>query len=443
MKGAIPTQTIPIMAMAVILALASHVAMAGTVATINLTNTGVGGYTLLPLNNTTILLYYAPVVFGVSPSLTGYYISNCQFTPAPTPQATNVAEPELVRMPNGTIALMWLRVYGKYPNVSIILQEAVWHNGHWGSPVNITHSGVVLGYTSDGEYIYIDYQAKPGLNYQSTQILVTTMSGVVLKTYNIPNVVAINAYDMNGALLLTNGSMAFINLRNGAVTPISQNLVAGVTNNGEYYTYNPQSHALTIGGLRVIIPGNYTGAYPILFNNGYIIVAWGSIVSAFKWIEGSLTPLANLTNPGNWAYLEADGVVTGDTAVTAFLNLYNMRLYVSIIPLNGESCTPSGISGAVTTTTTAPVVVTTTTTVIVTKTVSNTTIATKTATVYVNTTVTVPVNKTFTATVVHYLTVTVTARASGSSVPLIMVIVIVAIVAVVTFLVTRRHYAWL
>jgi hypothetical protein len=170
-------------------------------------------------------------------------------------------------------------------------------------------------------------------------------------------------------------------------------------------------------------------------------VAWGSIVSAFKWVSGSLTLLANLTNPGNWGYLEADGVVTGDTAVIAFLNTYNMRLYVSIIPLNGASCTP-GLKGAVTTTTTAPVVASATTTVTVTKTVSNMTIVTKTATVYVNTTVTVPVNKTVTATVIHYLTMTVTARASGSSVPLVMVIVIVAIVAVVTFLVTRRHYAW-
>jgi len=208
---------------------------------------------------------------------------------------------------------------------------------------------------------------------------------------------------------------------------------------GEYYTYNPQSHTLTIGGARITIPGNYTGAYPIPFDNGYIIVAWGNIVSAFKWVGGSLTPLANLTGIGNWAYIEADGVVTGGTAVIAFLNTYNMRLYVSIIPLNGESCTP-GLKGAVTTTV-APV--TTTTTVTTTVIVGNTTTVTRTATVYVNTTVTVPVNKTVTATVVHYLTVTATARVSGSSVPLVMVIVIVAIVAAVTFLVTRRHYAWL
>jgi hypothetical protein len=244
---------------------------------------------------------------------------------------------------------------------------------------------------------------------------------------------------MNGVLLLANGSMAFINLRNGAITSISQSLVAGVTSNGEYYTYNPQSHALTIGGARITIPGNYTGVYPIPFGNGYIIVAWGNIISAFKWVEGSLTPIANLTGMGNWGYLEADGVVAGGTAVIAFLNTYNMRLYVSIIPLNGASCTP-GLKGAVTTTTTAPVVATATTTVTVTKTVSNMTIVTRTATVYVNTTVTVPVSKTVTATVVRYLTVT--ARASGSGVPLVMVIVIVAIVAVVTFLVTRRHYAW-
>jgi hypothetical protein len=428
--------------MAVVLALLSHVAVASTVATINLTNTGLGGYTLLPINSTTVLLYYTPVTFGVAPGLTGYYITNCQFTPAPVPQATNVAEPELVRMLNGTLALMWLRVYGKYPNVAIVLQEALWRGGHWGSPINITHSGVVLSYTSDGEYIYIDYQAKPGLVY-NTQVMVTTMSGVVLKAYNISGVAGIEAYDMSGVLLLTNGSMAFINLRNGAITPISQGLVAGVTSNGEYYTYNTQSHTLTIGSASVTIPGNYSGAYPIPFNNGYIIVAWGSIVSAFKWVGGSLTPLANLTGIGNWAYLEADGVVTGGTAVIAFLNTYNMRLYVSIIPLNGASCTPTGISGAVTTTTTAPVVATATTTVTVTKTVGNMTIVTKTATVYINTTVTVPANKTVTATVVHYLTVTVTARASGSSVPLVIVIIIVAIVAAVTFLVTRRHYAWL
>jgi hypothetical protein len=337
---------------------------------------------------------------------------------------------------------MWLSVYGKYPNVAIVLQESRWVNGHWTSPINITHSGIVISYTSDGEYIYIDYQAKPGLVY-NTQVMMATMSGVVLKTYNISGVAGIEAYNMNGVLLLTNGSMAFINLKNGAITPISQNLVAGVTSNGVYYTYNPQSHALTIGSVGITIPGNYTGAYPIPFNNGYIIVAWGSVVSAFKWVSGSLTLLANLTNPGNWGYLEADGVVTGGTAVIAFLNTYNMRLYASIIPLNGASCTPSGISGAVTTTTTAPVVATATTTVTVTKTVSNMTVVTKTATVYVNTTVTVPVNRTATATVIHYLTVTVTARASGSSVPLIMVIVIVAIVAAVTFLVTRRHYTWL
>ena len=434
------TPIIPIVA--VVLALVSHVAVAGNVATINLTNTGLNDYTLAPFNSTTILLYYTPVVFGASPSLTGYYIANCQFTPAPVPQATNVAEPELVRMQNGTLALMWLRVYGKYPNVTIVLQESRWVNGHWTSPVNITHSGIVVGYSSDGEYIYIDYQAKPGLVY-NTQVIVATMSGVVLKTYNISGIANIEAYGMNGVLLLANGSMAFINLRNGAITPISQGTVAGVTSNGEYYTYNPQSHALTIGGLRVTIPGNYTGAYPIPFNNGYIIVAWGSVVSAFKWVGGSLTLLANLTNPGNWCYLEADGVVTGGTAVITFLNTYNMRLYVSIIPLNGASCTPSGISGAVTTTTTAPVVATATTTVTITKTVSNMTVVTKTATVYVNTTVTMPVNKTITATVVHYLTMTVTAKASGSSVPLIMVIVIIAIVAAVTFLVTRRHYAWL
>jgi len=429
---------IPIMAIVVVMAvLAGHVAMAVT--TINMTNTGLGDYTLTPLNSTTVLLYYAPVTFGVAPSLKGYYITNCQFTQAPTPQATNTVEPELARLPNGTLTLMWLRVYGRFPNVTVVLQEAVWHDRHWGSPINITHSGVVLSYTSDGEYIYIDYEPTPGLNYPSTRILVTTMSGVVLKTYNIPDVVTINAYDMSGVLLLDNGSMAFINLRNGAITPISQGLVAGVTSNGEYYTYNPQSHTLTIGSVGITIPGNYSGAYPIPFNNGYIIVAWGSIVSAFKLVEGSLTLLANLTGMGNWGYLEADGVVTGDTAVIAFLNTYNMRLYVSIIPLNGASCTP-GLKGAVTTTTTAPVVATATTTVTVTKTVSNATTVTKTATVYVSTTVTV--NRTITATVVHYLTVTVTARASGSSVPLVMVIVIVAIVAVVTFLVTRRHYAW-
>jgi len=117
------TQIIPIVAVVTVLALTSHVAVAVT--TINMTNTGLGDYTLAPLNNTTVLLYYAPVTFGVSPSLEGYYITNCQFTQAPTPQATNVAEPELVRMQNGTLALMWLRVYGKYPNVAIVLQEAV------------------------------------------------------------------------------------------------------------------------------------------------------------------------------------------------------------------------------------------------------------------------------------------------------------------------------
>jgi hypothetical protein len=439
MRSLTPIQIIPIMAIVVVavLALVSHVAVAGTVTTINLTNTGLNDYTLAPINNTTVLLYYAPVTFGVSPSLEGYYITNCQFIQAPTPQATNVAEPELVRMQNGTLALMWLRVYGKYPNVAIVLQEALWRGGYWTSPINITHSGVIVSYSSDGEYIYMLFGS--GLESMNSMIEVATMNGAIVKTYHVPGAVSIEAYNMNGVLLLANGSMAFINLRNGAITPISQSLVAGVTSNGEYYTYNPQSHTLTIGGLRVTIPGNYTGAYPIPFDNGYIIVAWGNIVSAFKWVSGSLTLLANLTNPGNWAYLEADGVVTGGTAVIAFLDTYRMRLYVSIIPLNGE-CTPSGISGAVTTTV-APV--TTTTTVTTTVTVGNTTTVARTATVYVNTTVTVPVNRTVTATVVRYLTMTVTARASGSSVPLIMVIVIVAIVAAVTFLVTRRHYAWL
>ena len=433
-------QTIPItVIVAIILALASHVAVAGTVAIINLTNTGLNGYTITPLNSTTVLLYYAPVTFGVSPSLKGYYITNCQFTPAPTPQATNVAEPELVRMQNDTLALMWLRVYGKYPNVAIVLQEALWRDGHWTSPINITHSGVIVSYSSDGEYIYMLFGS--GLESMNSMIEVTTMNGAIVKTYHVPGAVSIEAYDMNGVLLLANGSMAFINLRNGAVTPISQGLVAGVASNGEYYTYNPQSRILTIGSTSVTIPGNYSGAYPIPFNNGYIIVAWGNVVSAFKWVGGSLTLLANLTNPGNWGYIEADGVVTGDTAVIAFLNTYNMRLYVSIIPLNGASCTPTGISGAVTTTTVTPATAVTTVTTTVTKIVSGTTTITKTTTVYVKTTITVPVNRTVTATVVRYITTTV--RVGVSGVPLVLVIVIVAIVAAVTFLVTRRYYAWL
>jgi len=433
MKGPIQIPVV-VAVMAITLSIISHVAMAGTIATINLTNTGLGGYTLTPLNNTTVLLYYTPVTFGIAPSLEGYYIANCQFTQAPTPQTVNAVEPELVRMQNGTLALMWLRVYGKYPNVAIVLQEALWHDGHWTSPINITHGGVIVSYSSDGEYIYMLFGS--GLESMNGMIEVTTMNGAIVKTYHVPGAVSIEAYDMNGVLLLANGSMAFINLRNGAITPISQGLVAGVTGNGEYYTYNPQSHVLTIGSVGIIIPGNYTGAYPIPFGNGYIIVAWGSIVSAFKWVSGSLTLLANLTNPGNWGFLEADGVVTGDTAVIAFLNTYNMRLYVSIIPLNGESCTP-GLKGAVTTTV-APV--TTTTTVTTTVTVGNTTTVTRTTTVYVNTTVTVPVNKTVTATVVRYLTTTVRAPASG--VPIVIVVVIVAIVAIVVFLVTRRHYAW-
>jgi len=436
MRSLTPIPIIPIVVMAV-LALASHVAMAGTVATINLTNTGLNDYTLAPLNSTTVLLYYAPVTFGVAPGLTGYYIANCQFTQAPTPQATNVAEPELVRMQNGTLSLMWLRVYGEYPNVTIVLQEAVWRGGYWTSPINITHGGVIVSYSSDGEYIYMLLGS--GLESMNSMIEVATMNGAIVKTYHVIGAVSIEAYNMSGVLLLNNGSEAFINLRNGAIMPISQSLVAGVTNNGVYYTYNPQSHTLTIGSTSVTIPGNYSGAYPIPFGNGYIIVAWGSIVSAFKWVGGSLTPIANLTGMGNWEYLEVDGAVTGDTAVIAFLDTYRMRLYVSIVPLNGASCTP-GLKGAVTTTTTAPVVATATTTVTATKTVSNAMTVTRTATVYVNTTVTVPVNRTVTATVVRYLTTTVRAPASG--VPIVIVVVIVAIVAIVVFLVTRRHYSW-
>ena len=183
-------QTIPItVIVAIILALASHVAVAGTVATINLTNTGLNGYTITPLNSTTVLLYYAPVTFGVSPSLKGYYIANCQFTPAPTPQATNVAEPELVRMQNGTLSLMWLRVYGKYPNVTIVLQEAVWRGGHWTSPVNITHSGVIVSYSSDGEYIYMLLGS--GLESMNGMIEVATMNGAIVKTYHVIGAVSI------------------------------------------------------------------------------------------------------------------------------------------------------------------------------------------------------------------------------------------------------------
>ena len=434
MRSLTPIPIVAVMAVVTVLALTSHVAVAVAVVTINLTSTGVNDYTLAPVNDTTILFYYAPVTFGASPIIEGYYINvgNCQFTQAPAPQVVNAAEPELVRLPNGSLALMWLRVYGRYPNVSILIQESVLSNGQWGSPINITHNGVIAGYTSDGEYIYIDHEPEPSLSYSNTQVIVTTMSGAVVKAYNIPYVIGIDAYNMTGVLLLANGSKALINFRNGTIKPANG---IWITRNGGYFSYNPYTHVLTINGLHTTIPGNYTDAYPIPFNNGYIIVAWGSIVSAFKWVGGSLTPLANLTGMGNWEYLEVDGAVTGDTAVIAFLDTYRMRLYVSVVPLNGE-CTPSGISGAVTTTV-APV---TTTTITTTVTVGNTTTVTRTATVYVNTTVTVPVNKTVTATVVRYLTTTVRAPASG--VPIVIVVVIVAIVAIVVFLVTRRHYAW-
>jgi hypothetical protein len=210
-----------------------------------------------------------------------------------------------------------------------------------------------------------------------------------------------------------------------------------------YYIYNPQSHVLTIGNLRVTIPGGYFGAYPIPFDGGYIIIAWDNIVTAFKWVNNALTPIANLTGTGDWAFLDflgIDSVVTSTTVVVAFLNELNMRLYVSIIPLNGASCTPTGISGAVTTTTVTPVTAVTTVTTTVTKIVSGTTTITKTTTVYVKTTITVPVNRTVTATVVRYITTTVRVGASG--VPIVIVVVIVAIVAVVVFLVAGRHYTF-
>ena len=100
-------------------------------------------------------------------------------------------------------------------NLTILLQSSILNNNVWGPVINLTNNGVALSYYSDENYIYLVYEPILSLIYDNIMTEELTISGNIIKSLNIPNIVGIIGVN-NGYIIVqfVNGTYGLINMNN-------------------------------------------------------------------------------------------------------------------------------------------------------------------------------------------------------------------------------------
>ena len=247
--------------------------------------------------NGLVYIYYTELQSSIA-TINGLVFNGTEEINAPLPNFNDLGEgsPELVELNNGSLILLWGGVpIGGYSlnNLTILLQASILNNNVWGPVINLTNNGITLSYYSDGNYIYLVYEPTLSLTYNNTIIEELTISGNVIKSLNIPNIIGIVGANNGYAIVqFVNGTYGLINMDNGDIEFINATNV-GFIGNSLYQFYNG---VLTINQNLTFNLPIYQSAFPILLNNGFVIIAWRpGLLSIFYWNGTELQPIVNYT----------------------------------------------------------------------------------------------------------------------------------------------------
>jgi len=260
-------------------------------------NTSFGyGFSIINYNNL-IYIYYTELKSSIA-TINGLIFNGTEEMNAPLPNFNDLGEssPLLVKLNNGSLMMLWAGIpMENYEsnNLTIILQASILNNNVWGPVINLTNNGITLSYYSDGNYIYLVYEPILSLTYNNTIIEELTISGNIIKSLNIPNIIGIVGAN-NGYVIVqfVNGTYGLINMDNGDIEFINATNV-GFIGNSLYKFYNG---VLTINQNLTFNLSIYQSAFPILLNNGFVIIAWRpGLLSVFYWNGTELQPIVNYT----------------------------------------------------------------------------------------------------------------------------------------------------
>ncbi len=201
----------------------------------------IGGDYIAHYYNDSLYIYYTFVRPDGTSWIKGYklYEFNRSMTNAPIPNtdALSILSPYIFELPNGSLAMLYAMVSrGNYSldNLTILLQLSIFNDRRnmWCKPINITNSGVVLSYTSDGKNIYIIWSNS--FNYTDTRLLVFNNDGVLMRGIYIPNMYSIiDAY--NDTILIRMLNNSIVEIHNSEIKILNNISSAGFMKDGILY----------------------------------------------------------------------------------------------------------------------------------------------------------------------------------------------------------------
>ncbi len=286
--------------------------------------------------NGLVYIYYTE---STSPTtINGLIFNGTEEMNAPLPNFNDLGEasPLLVELNNGSLIMLWAGApIGSYSlnNLTILLQASILNNNVWGPVINLTTSGDAMSYASDGNYIYLVYEPTLSLTYNNTILEELTLSGNVIKSLNIPGIVGILSAN-NGlvAVQFLNGTYALVNMNNGNIEFVSATDI-GFVGNSLYRFYNG---VLTINQNLTFNLPIYESAFPISWNNGYVIIAWRpGLLSVYYWNGTELQSIVNYTTQFT---VIPRATISNNNLYLAWFGLNNISngqgsIYMAITPL--------------------------------------------------------------------------------------------------------------
>jgi len=339
-------------------------------------NTSFGlGFSITSYNGL-VYVYYTETSPSGTNIIKGVVFNGTEEMNAPLPNFNDLGEasPALVELNNGSLMMLWAgapptpgnlaimnstsnttsisKVMLLLSNLTILLQASILNNNVWGPVINLTNNGIALSYASDGNYIYLVYEPTISLTYNNTILEELTPSGNVIKSLNIPGITGIVSAN-NGLVIVQflNGTLALVNMNNGSIEFVSATDI-GFVGNSLYQFYNG---VLTINQNLTFNLPIYEDAFPISWNNGYVIIAWRpGLLSVYYWNGTELQPIVNYTVQFT---IIPGATISNNNLYLAWFGLNNIStaqgsIYMAITPLPHQVSQPTTTNNTINNTST-------------------------------------------------------------------------------------------